>query len=66
VSNFGPECEKIATQAETEVSNCDRTLLAKCKADLHKMLKHLIDLHALRRVDQHAGNQVRSGQGPVC
>ena len=35
-------------------------------ADLHQMLKHLVDLHALGRVDQHAGDQVRSGQDPVC
>jgi hypothetical protein len=63
VSNFGTECEKIATRAESEVSNYDKTLPAKCKADLYKMLKHLVNMHALGRV---AGDQVRSGQGPVC
>ncbi|OCK95059.1 WD40 repeat-like protein [Cenococcum geophilum 1.58] len=51
VSNFDSECDKIAARAETEASNCDRTLSAiergganQRKEHLQRVLKELEEL----------------------
>ena len=54
VSNFDSECDKIAARAETEASNCDRTLSAvereeanQRKERLRRVLKELEELRGI-------------------